>query len=273
MLKQRVITGVILAALVISLILILPSSLFNAITLVVFIGIGGWEWSRLTGINDSTKSYVFIAVLATVALIGLFFSSFLWPFILLVGGLWWFVVLGLLASYQPNTSFYKQNTWLLKGAAFLTLVVSWWFIQKLHGMNPLWLLYLIFLISITDIAAYFTGKAFGKRKLAPMLSPGKTLEGAAGGMFAAGVAAGVMTLIADIPNVEKLPFVMLSLVTAALSIVGDLFESLIKREAGMKDSGTILPGHGGVLDRIDSLLAALPFFTIGLAWLQLQGSL
>ncbi|HIP95232.1 MAG TPA: phosphatidate cytidylyltransferase, partial [Leucothrix sp.] len=131
---------------------------------------------------------------------------------------------------------------------------------------PLLVLYLVFLIAIADSGAYFSGKAFGKTKLAPELSPGKTREGMFGGLAGATIWSILGAAYFGLPTAGWLFFILLSMAVALFSVAGDLFESLIKREAGQKDSGSILPGHGGILDRIDGLLAALPLFTLGVFW-------
>ena len=129
------------------------------------------------------------------------------------------------------------------------------------------MLYLLLLIATADIAAYFVGRRFGRRRLASTISPGKSLEGAAGGLTAVAVLAIVVSLMADFT--APLGFIFLSLMTAVVSILGDLTESVFKRRAGLKDSGSIIPGHGGILDRIDSVTAAAPIFVLGCL---LQGS-
>jgi len=140
---------------------------------------------------------------------------------------------------------------------------------SVHKQQPFMLLFLFVLIWVADIAAYFTGKRFGRNKLAEQLSPGKTREGVLG----ATIGALLFSLVGIYFWQEKLAwglaiyFILLCVLSALISVVGDLFESLLKRNAGKKDSGSIIPGHGGVLDRIDSLLAASPGFMLGLYWL------
>ena len=125
-------------------------------------------------------------------------------------------------------------------------------------------LYLLLLVWAADIGAYFAGKRFGRLKLAPRVSPNKTWEGLLGGVGGALVVAAAGAFVFRLPPV---PFIALGLALVMASIVGDLTESLFKRQAGLKDSGTLLPGHGGVLDRIDSLTSSVPFFVLGLGWL------
>jgi phosphatidate cytidylyltransferase len=137
----------------------------------------------------------------------------------------------------------------------------------LHGVaesGPWLVLYLVFMNSTADSAAYFVGKRFGSRQLASNVSPGKSLEGVAGGLLAVASLAIVVALLADF--VRPLGFVVLSLITALVSMLGDLTESVAKRRAGLKDSGSIVPGHGGILDRIDSITAAAPIFVLGCLW-------
>ncbi len=263
-LKQRVITGVVLIIAVLLGVLLLPNTVFAVAALIVFISIGGWEWSRLVEITGQTRG-LFVVGLLVVALIAYFVKDLRWAFIV-AGVIWWVSVLVLLAIYEQGTYFYKNNPWLLRLAAFLVLVPAWIALITLHQHYPLLVLYLMFLVAITDSGAYFTGKAFGKNKLAPELSPGKTREGMFGGVAGAIVWSILGAWFFDLPANEWLYFILLSLVVAFMSVSGDLFESLIKREAKQKDSGNILPGHGGILDRVDGLIATLPLFTLGIFW-------
>jgi phosphatidate cytidylyltransferase len=271
MLRQRVLTALILVPLVIGSILTLRDEWFALVTWCFIVGIGGWEWARLAGFNTRRQRILFVLSLLMVSAIVYFYNGILWPVLLIVGILWWIVVLVLLAVYSQGTGLYTRHRWILTLSVFLTLVPSWWFLLKLRSFDPNWVIFLVLLIAIADSSAYFAGRAFGKRKLAPELSPGKTIEGVMGAMLGSGIWAVAGIIFFNIPGKDWLFFILLAMVTVMLSVAGDLFESLIKREAGAKDSGTILPGHGGVLDRIDSLVAALPLFTIGLAWASLSG--
>jgi phosphatidate cytidylyltransferase len=129
------------------------------------------------------------------------------------------------------------------------------------------LLFFFVLIWLADSAAYFSGKKFGRNKLAEQLSPGKTREGLWGALIATFILSLIGVLQFGLSPISSVYFIMLCLLTALISVVGDLYESLLKRNAGVKDSGFLIPGHGGVLDRIDSLLAAAPGFILGLYWL------
>lgn len=148
---------------------------------------------------------------------------------------------------------------------WLVLFSAWMFLARLRTFYPVELtMYLLILIWAADIAAYFTGKKFGKTKLAPEISPGKTVQGMYGALIVGGVCAVVLSLIYGFPWMITSDFVMLSVLTVLISIYGDLFVSVAKRQRGVKDTGSILPGHGGILDRIDSLIAAIPFFYAGI---------
>ncbi len=263
-LKQRIVTGVVLIVAVLLGVLFLPNNLFAIAALIILVSIGGWEWGRLVSLNGLTQS-LFVAGLLVVALSAYFIDDLRWVFIV-AGVLWWVAVLVLLAIYEQGTYLYKNYPWLLRVAGFLVLVPAWVALITLHQHYPLLVLYLIFLVAITDSGAYFTGKAFGKNKLAPELSPGKTREGMFGGVAGAVVWSILGAWFFDLAATDWLYFILLSLVVAFMSVSGDLFESLIKREAGQKDSGSILPGHGGILDRVDGLIATLPIFTLGIFW-------
>ncbi len=263
-LKQRLITGVLLIAAVLLGVLLLPNSLFSVAALIVFISLAGWEWARLVDLQE-LKQGLFVVALLFVGLLVYVWGDLRWAAIV-IGVLAWLGALVLLGMYEKGTDLYRQQSWLLRLAAFLILVPAWIAIVTLHRHYPALVLYLIFLVAIADSGAYFTGKAFGKHKLAPQLSPGKTREGALGGLAGVAVWSVLGAWFFGLSASDSVYFIILSLAAGILSVSGDLFESLVKREAGMKDSGTILPGHGGVLDRVDGLLATLPLFTLGIFW-------
>ena len=266
MLRQRIITALILAVLVIAAILLLPNNwlavLFAIVTLV-----GAWEWTNLLNASDSTRKLLYMVFVAASLLVTCLYAS---PeqtgVILLVAGLWWAAVVIFLAIFDVA---WLGKLWLhrvLEFSGFVVLVPSYYAIVTLHRIDPKMLLYLLFLVAIADIAAYFTGKKFGKNKLAPTLSPGKSREGLFGALAASLVIAVIGMIYFKFEKNLWLYFVGLCVLTALISVVGDLFESLLKRHAGVKDSSNLLPGHGGILDRIDSLTAAAPGFVLGLYW-------
>jgi len=156
---------------------------------------------------------------------------------------------------------------LLAGPFLLTAAwVSLVALHRIEDLGPVLTLVLLALIWVADSAAYFSGRAFGRHKLAPAISPGKTVEGVAGALAAVALVAVAVQLLL-MPGISLAGWVVLALVVTLVSVTGDLFESFIKRRRGLKDSGRLLPGHGGVLDRIDSLIAAAPVFFLGLAML------
>lgn len=263
-LKQRIVTGVILALVVLFGVLYTPPPLFTVFALIVLVSLGGWEWGKLVSYLDTKRGY-YVAALLGVSLFAYLLNDLRWVFIV-AGVIWWMAVLVLLATYEQGTNLYKENKWLLRLSAFLVLIPAWIALITLHQHYPSLVLYLIFLVAAADSGAYFTGKSFGKNKLAPELSPGKTREGMMGGFVAAIIWSILAALYFDLPASDWPYFILLSAAVALLSVAGDLFESLIKREAGQKDSGSILPGHGGILDRIDGVLAVLPLFTLGVFW-------
>jgi len=267
-LKQRVATGVVLIIAVLLGVLLLPTKLFAIASLVILISIGGWEWGKLVLLDGIAQS-TFVVALLVFALSAYFIADVRWVYIL-ASVLWWLFALVLLATYEQGTYFYKNNSWLLKFVAFLVLVPAWVALITLHQHNPLLVLYLIFLVAITDSGAYFVGRKFGKKKLAPTVSPNKSVEGLYGGIATTVI---IMMIVQysylNLTVVQLILFLVLSIITVFASVLGDLFESMIKRRAGIKDSGRVLPGHGGVLDRIDSLLAAAPIFAAGMYILKL----
>ena len=267
MLKLRVITGLVLIALLLAAVLLLEPPHFAWLALAVF-AIGAWEWSRLAGIRPVAMRVIFTAVFIGLgAFITLRAGIEARVWLVGLGAAWWAVVLALLAVYHRGVGQRPGWHYLLTVAAFLTLLPAWLAVASLHALGWQWILFVVGIVAVADTGAYFSGRAFGKHKLAPELSPGKTREGVLGGM--AGVA-GWAVFGAWWLNLDSgmwVYFIGLCLVVALISVAGDLFESLIKREAGAKDSGVILPGHGGILDRIDSLTAAAPVFTIGLYWI------
>jgi phosphatidate cytidylyltransferase len=165
-------------------------------------------------------------------------------------------------GYPANAIWWARPV-LLVPLGFLLLVPAWLGLTSLHAASAWWLMYLFGLVWGADTGAYFAGRAFGKHKLAPHVSPGKTLEGFLGGLALTMAMAVAVAICRDLNSLRLAAFLGLSLLTVLASVLGDLFESMVKRHAGIKDSGTIFPGHGGALDRIDSLTAAAPVFALG----------
>jgi phosphatidate cytidylyltransferase len=272
--RQRVTTALLLAPLPIAAVLWLPTPWLAAAVAVVLLA-GLWEWTRFAGIEDTLPRTLFLTAnaLLLVALVwGGGPSLFTLKLASLIGVLWWAVVLLWLSRPAFGTGDTQAARGLKLLAASLCVVPAWCALGWLHAEDPLgprWTLFAIALCWAADSGAYFAGSKFGKRKLAPSISPGKTWEGVWGGLATAVLLAAVALPLLGLGWGSLPALMLLTVVTAGISVVGDLFESLMKRHSGVKDSGDLFPGHGGVMDRIDSLLAALPVFVVGKAWLGL----
>lgn len=274
MLKTRVITAVLLLAGLLPALFYLPSLGWAWLTAAA-LAIGGWEWGGFMRLKAAGRVIVGAGFFGVCALLILFFPA-------AMGGAGWSEA-GALALgswlYVPAVIFWflllplwLRHRWPLPGAfggllvGTVILLPTWLALVQLRQLGALTLVCTMAIVWIADIAAYFAGRAFGKRKMAPSISPGKTWAGAVGavlGVQAYGILAAGTLPQALQPSVPAFVFA-LALLTV-LSIVGDLFESLLKRQAGIKDSSNVLPGHGGVLDRIDSLTSTLP--VVALLWL------
>ncbi len=271
MLKTRVITALVLMALLLPSLFYLPQSAW-ALLVAGFVGVAAWEWGGLLGKSSGWRIALGVLTAVVCAVVArldpnalgagdAFVPARAWVLLAygISGGFWCFVM-----------PLWLRNKWSLSGAAGLAvgavvLLPTWLAMVQLRALGPGILLAVFAVVWMADIAAYFSGKAFGKHRLAPTISPGKTWEGALGaglGVVIYGVA------IRQFFSLDLMPlfwWVAALLGVTAVSIVGDLYESLLKRKAGIKDSSNILPGHGGVLDRIDSLTSTLP--VVALAWL------
>jgi phosphatidate cytidylyltransferase len=258
--RERVLTAVLLAALVVGVLYVLPDrAAIAAIALVMLAG--AWEWAAFAGLRSAAGRGGYVALVAA-AIWALWTASgdgASLRTILALTMLWWLAGLlwltfaarrgGRLAAALAGLAVLAPAT---VGLARLVLI---------EPQGRALLLFLLVLIAAADVGAFFGGRRFGRRKLAPVVSPGKTWEGLMSGMLAASLAAAVGAVLLGQP---LLPWLVLSLTVALVSVVGDLVESMFKRRTGLKDSGRLLPGHGGVLDRIDSLTAAAPAFMLGL---------
>jgi phosphatidate cytidylyltransferase len=274
MLKQRVITAIILFALFLGALFGLPSVGWQALVLVV-VWQGAVEWARLSGLAGRAATLYWLMTLALMAGMLWFDNSFalqqqtmlhlVWYILAVL--FWVFVVPAwLMVGWRP------QNVWLMGAVGWVVLLPTGLAMLDLRAFNPWVLLFAMTLVMVADISAYFTGKRFGKRKLAPAISPGKTWEGVMGAMIGVTV---YVIIVGWASGLYKQYPVFPSVIVAgwwwvALSVIGDLFESAIKRQAGVKDSGALLPGHGGLLDRIDALTSTLPFAAIALILQRLE---
>jgi phosphatidate cytidylyltransferase len=282
MLLQRIITASILAPLIILAVFKLDSLQFPIFWGVIIL-IAGWEWVDLAGISKIYQKILFLILLA-FAMLGIHSWTWIlelaahllnWPEIRNYSGLieWtvippiiaWFVIMILIRNKPKQLLALKLKTRYKSLFGWFFLLAAWMFLVRLkilYGAEMV--VYFLLLIWAADIAAYFAGKKFGVTKLAPDISPGKTVEGMYAALVSAVVCAIVLGLIYGFPPLIISDFALLSILTVLISIYGDLFFSYAKRIRGVKNSGRLLPGHGGLLDRIDSLIAAAPLFYAGI---------
>lgn len=281
MLLQRILTALVLAAVAIAAIFLLPT-LYFSLFIAIIVLIGAWEWTVLSEINKISGKLAFLLFLIIPMLGVAFWTQILeliaqlleWPAVkeysgalewLVIGPVLFWVMMMMLIRKVPEVLLkieIKKGLTVFIG--WFILFSAWMFLVKLrafYGSEAV--MYFLALIWIADIAAYFTGKKFGKDKLAPEISPGKTIQGMYGAILSAIICAVLLALYYGYPFMIATDFALLSVLTVLISIYGDLFFSLIKRKNKVKDSGSILPGHGGVLDRIDSVVAAAPFYYAG----------
>ncbi|NYZ62605.1 phosphatidate cytidylyltransferase [Luteimonas deserti] len=277
MTRTRILAALLMAPVAIAAVLMLNTPWMAAVSAIVFLA-ALWEWLRLSDVED-TLARSALLVLNLLLMVAIVWASatgggslVLLKMLAMVGVAWWLAAMLWLRHYDFASAPDARSRIVKLMAGTLAVIPAWAALCVIHasedgGHGNRWLLLALAIVWATDTGAYFAGRRFGRRKLAPRISPNKTVEGLMGG-----VAAGVLVAVAFAPlagaTVAQLPLVALvAVLTVLASVVGDLFESLLKRHAGAKDSGTLIPGHGGVLDRIDSVLAALPVFAFGKIWL------
>lgn len=272
MLRQRVLTALLLAPLAIAIILLLPTPWFAAVVAAVFLGAAA-EWSRLANVQKPALRTALLVIAAVLfALLWMAHASVAMPLLLILGVAWWLLACLWLRHFAFGAAPTPENRALKLAAGALVIFPAWFALIALHGREPhgpWWMLLALVIVWAADIGAYFSGRTFGKRKLAPQISPGKTWAGAYGAMVAGVLVALAGGWLLGVRGAALPGLGVLAALTVAISIVGDLLESLMKRHAGIKDSGSIFPGHGGLMDRLDSVFAALPVFALGLRLLGL----
>ena len=281
--KQRIITALILAPLAIAGIFFLPLKLFMLLSAAVFL-LASKEWGGF--VTQGGSNFVFYSFALILGATLLFMpAEQLWnngvinPYInygLMATAIWWAISSIIVISYPQSSASWKNSKIIKGGFGLCTLVPFFWGMVALRSVNmqhdfyfgAQLLMFVFLIVWAADTGAYFVGKRFGKHKLAPRVSPGKTREGFFGGLLSSMLVAFFASLFFAIPSDKMVLFFAAALITNVVSALGDLNESILKREAGLKDSGNLLPGHGGILDRIDSLTAAVPVFAfIYLTWL------
>ncbi len=265
MLKQRVITAIVLAVVLVGTIL-MPDPLW---TRILFAGVLFASTRELLTLTLNSAGLPTVIASALFALLFWWSLSVAEPILIfwqsLAGLVLWMLIACALFGYRHSGNWSLLARVLVLG---LGLDLLWICVHGLVYLHQVYgaemLLYLFSLVWVADIGAYFSGRKFGKHTLAPAISPGKTWEGLGGGLVASFVWILLIYQVSSGWGLGWLQFLLIGIVTSLMSVVGDLFESILKREAGVKDSGNLLPGHGGILDRIDSIIAASPVFVAGI---------
>ena len=276
MTKSRLLAALIMAPIAILGVLFVPTPILAALSAVVFLA-ALWEWLKLAEVDDTLARATLLLCNAAVMAALVWGSrsaqggSFaLLQLVVLIGVAWWLLAMLWMKHYHfaADHDSHARAFKLLAGT--LAVIPAWCALGLIHASQPnghQWLLLALFLVWAADSGAYFAGRHLGgklfKRRLAPRISPNKTIEGLLGGLLLALVVAIVGALLIGAAPAQLPAITAVALATVLFSVVGDLFESLLKRHAVAKDSGNVIPGHGGVLDRIDGVLAALPVFVLG----------
>lgn len=271
MLKQRIITALVLLPIALGGFFLLDGGAF-ALFIGLVVSLGAWEWARLAGFGTQPARVGYAALVAAL-LFGLYQVPALAPWVLAAGILWWVAATLLVLGYPASSRYWGGSVGKL--VIGLLILLPAWQGLVLFKQWPLanWLILAVMvLVWAADIGAYFSGKAFGKRKLAPAVSPGKSWEGLIGGLCTSLLITLGVGIFRGWAGGELLAGLLGAALVVLISVVGDLTESMFKRQSGIKDSSNLLPGHGGVLDRIDSLTAAIPMFA-ALLWIAGWGSL
>lgn len=262
MLRTRFITSVVSLAILGTVLFVLPAIVakFFIATLIL---VGAWEWAGFLNVSAGAARYAYVALIAALMATMLFVVPEFSAQVLQLACIWWFIAF-LWIFFFP-TPIPMAIRWL---CGVLVLVPAFVALLLLYNLSAEMLLFALVVVWAADMGAYFSGKYFGRVKLAPSISPGKTWEGVFGGLLLVSLLTLAFGKYSGLNVAVLLPF---CLAVTAISVVGDLTVSMFKRTAGVKDSGQLFPGHGGILDRIDSISSATPLFALGIDWLGLAG--
>lgn len=267
MLKQRIMTALLLLPLVILAILYLPNPAF-ALLWAAVLNLAAWEWGALARLSSPVSRFSWLLVI-NVVLVGLWLNieanAITDAVMLLAAGFWGLVVVSLLFDITRRMTDLSATAYRIVSVAtgMFIIIPTWLALVLLHQAEPSRVLLVFCLVWSADTGAYFAGRRFGKRKLAPSISPGKSWEGVIGGLFLSLLFVYAWSVMAAMPQAEQVAFIIIAMIAVMVSVYGDLLESVFKRVSGIKDSGQILPGHGGIMDRLDSITAAGPVFMAG----------
>lgn len=263
---QRIKTAIILIIIVGVALFASESPILFAPLLAIGVIIAAHEWTKL--MPRWRQPILFVLIVLVITLTSLLFEI-TWVMWWIASLIIWLMALSWVTKFPTHTNWYGRKLGLM-GVVILTASITAMF--YLWQLSPWWLLYVFLMVWCADSGAYFVGRKLGRRKMAPNVSPNKSMEGLAGGLVTGLlVVIGISVFKLQLSGIALVAFISLSALTILASVLGDLFESMLKRRADVKDSGTILPGHGGVLDRIDSLLSATPIFALGFWILQQLG--
>ncbi|MDR3385712.1 MAG: phosphatidate cytidylyltransferase [Rudaea sp.] len=267
--KQRVITALLITPLAIAMILLLPSTIY-AFVIAGLCLLATWEWTRMAGMRSRPLRAVLLAVCALALLLLWDCADAVAGWIAIVTGcVWWLFALAWLRHFSWGAAPTRENITIKLIAGALVILPAWTAMMQLHRSQDsphawhTWALYALVLVWAADTFAYLAGRRWGKTKLAPNISPGKTIAGVYGALAGSALVALIGGWLLQVRGASLAGLLVLALIVVVFSIIGDLFESLIKRHGNVKDSGTLFPGHGGVCDRLDGIFAALPFFAVG----------
>lgn len=268
MLKQRIITALILAPLVLAATFVLPLFEFKLFIAAVMT-LAAWEWANLSGLKDSVSRIAYAVAVLAIIIAMKYLAVAALP-VLVVALLFWCLALGWVTTF-PNSKGQWQGVSARALMGLFVLIPAWSGLVELKALaaGNAWLLLLLLLVWGADVGAYFAGKTWGNKKLAARVSPGKTWAGFYGGLATSLLVAVIFGWLAALDAAQLVGLILVCLITALVSVLGDLLESMLKRHRGIKDSSHLLPGHGGVMDRIDSLTAAAPIFALGLILFEL----
>ncbi|CAA0108779.1 Phosphatidate cytidylyltransferase [BD1-7 clade bacterium] len=270
MLKQRVITAIVLVTFILAALFLLPTHLFQLLIAAGFM-LGGWEWARMSGLTSHVGRAVYAVMVLGLSLMLLQYTG-IWDGSVdllklrdAMGAacLFWSIALLWVMGYPGSAGFWGAP-WVRLIMGFIIICSPVAALSYLVSLNDgrWFFIYLVGVVASADIGAYFAGKQFGKSKLAPKVSPGKSWAGFWGGMASSAIFSFVCGQAFNVVGLAPMALVAVTAITFLASVLGDLVESMVKRHSGIKDSSQLLPGHGGIMDRIDSVSAAAPVFVL-----------
>lgn len=284
MLIKRILTSLVLAPAALALVFYTPLELFSLIAGLIVL-LSAWEWSAFMGLKKGLARLCYVGAMALLLVV----ANFYWPiealwqngtligsanYVFTLAVAWWLVACALVWTYPRTARAWHNGLMMRAFAGVLTLVPMWLALNVLRSAGyendashgSVLIMVVLGIVWSADIGAYFSGKNLGKHKLMPLVSPNKTIEGLVGGLICSALFVVIFCHFANVSVDNWLLYAILAAVVGLFSAVGDLLESMFKREVNLKDSGSCLPGHGGILDRIDSLTAAAPLFAALYVW-------